>query len=86
MVKLFPAGMFGAKYIKELTGPFNNVKIMAVGGVRPENIEEHFLCGASGIAFGASVFKKEWLANGDFDSIKDLVKKYVDITKIIPVQ
>ena len=81
MVKLFPAGMFGPKYIKELKGPFNNVKIMAVGGVRPENIEEHFLCGASGIAFGGSVFKNEWIRSRDFDSIKNLIKKYVDITR-----
>ena len=77
MVKVFPSGRFGPEYIKELKGSFNKIELMAVGGVRPDNIGEYFSSGADAVAFGASVFKKEWLAEKDFTSIGKLVKKYV---------
>lgn len=77
MVKVFPSSMFGPKYIKELKGPFDRIKLMAVGGVRPENIQEYFSCGADAVAFGSSVFKKEYLESKDFSSIRELVGKYV---------
>ena len=81
MVKVFPCGLFGPKYIKELKGPFDKIKLMAVGGVRLENIAEYFSSGADAVAFGASVFKKEWLDAKDFRSIGGLVGKYVDAVK-----
>jgi 2-dehydro-3-deoxyphosphogluconate aldolase/(4S)-4-hydroxy-2-oxoglutarate aldolase len=81
MVKVFPSGMFGPKYIKELKGPFDRIKMMAVGGVRPENIAEYFSSGADAVAFGASVFKKEWLEAKDFASIGKLIGEYVGEVK-----
>lgn len=81
MVKVFPAGLFGPKYIKELKGPYDRIKLMAVGGVDMSNISEFFSCGADAVAFGASVFKKEWLEKKDFVSIGKLVKEYVNRVK-----
>ena len=78
MVKIFPSSMFGPKYFKELKGPFNNVKLMAVGGVRAENIAEYFASGASAVAFGGSVFKQELIEKGEYAAIGDTVKQYVD--------
>lgn len=77
MVKVFPSGVFGPKYMKDLKGPYDKIKLMAVGGVRLDNIPEYFSCGADAVAFGASVFKKEWLEKKDFKSIGKLVARYV---------
>ena len=77
MVKVFPSGVFGPKYIKELKAPLDKIKLMAVGGVKLDNIHEFFSQGADAVAFGASVFKKEWLKEKDFDAIGNLVKEYV---------
>ncbi|MGB2961646.1 MAG: bifunctional 4-hydroxy-2-oxoglutarate aldolase/2-dehydro-3-deoxy-phosphogluconate aldolase [Candidatus Omnitrophota bacterium] len=77
MVKVFPSGVFGPGYIKALKGPFDGVKLMAVGGVNLENIGEYFSSGADAVAFGASVFKDEWLKVKDFESIRKLIEKYV---------
>lgn len=78
MVKIFPAGFFGPKYFTEIKGPFADIKLMACGGVRPENMKDFFKAGADAVSFGASVFKKEWLAKKDFASISALVRKYVE--------
>ena len=81
MVKVFPSGSFGPKYFKEIKGPFNDIELLACGGVTPENMKEYFTCGASAVAFGEGVFKKEWLAGKDFKSIGEAVKRYVDVLK-----
>ncbi|MDP3792014.1 MAG: bifunctional 4-hydroxy-2-oxoglutarate aldolase/2-dehydro-3-deoxy-phosphogluconate aldolase [Candidatus Omnitrophota bacterium] len=78
MVKVFPSSCFGAKYFKEIKGPFNEIELLACGGVTPENMNDYFANGAAAIAFGAGVFKKEWLAKKDFASIGAAVKRYVD--------
>ncbi len=77
MVKVFPAKFFGPAYIKELKGPLNDIKLLACGGVDSENIGEFFASGVSGVAFGGSIFKKEWLENGEFTRIEDSIKKIV---------
>jgi 2-dehydro-3-deoxyphosphogluconate aldolase/(4S)-4-hydroxy-2-oxoglutarate aldolase len=77
MVKVFPASVFGPSYIKALKGPFDGIKLMAVGGVNLENIDEYFSSGADAVAFGASAFKKRWLESKDFASIGRLIGEYV---------
>jgi len=77
MVKVFPSSLFGPRYIKELKGPFDGIKLMAVGGVSLDNIAQFFFAGADAVAFGASVFKKEWLEKKDFASIGEVVGDYV---------
>jgi 2-dehydro-3-deoxyphosphogluconate aldolase/(4S)-4-hydroxy-2-oxoglutarate aldolase len=82
MVKVFPAGVFGPAYFKELKGPFRDIELLACGGVTAENMKDYFANGASAIAFGASVFRKEWLARKDFASIAGSIKKFVEQKKI----
>jgi len=77
MVKVFPAGFFGPSYFKEIKGPFNDVELLACAGVTAQNMKEYFACGASAVSFGASVFKQEWLAQGDFGSISTCVSKFI---------
>jgi 2-dehydro-3-deoxyphosphogluconate aldolase/(4S)-4-hydroxy-2-oxoglutarate aldolase len=77
MVKVFPAKFFGPEYFREIKAPLNDIDLMAVAGVTPENMREYFSCGASAIAFGASVFKKEWLQNNDFQSISSSIKAFL---------
>ena len=81
MVKVFPSGFFGADYFEEIKGPFDDMELLACGGVTPENIKDYFSSGASAVAFGAGVFKKEWLERKDFKSIGESVKRYVEKTK-----
>ncbi|MGK5093890.1 bifunctional 4-hydroxy-2-oxoglutarate aldolase/2-dehydro-3-deoxy-phosphogluconate aldolase [Deltaproteobacteria bacterium TL4] len=78
MVKVFPAKFFGAEYFKELKGPFQNIELLACGGVTPENIASFFDAGVSAIAFGGSVFAPKLLAAQDFSQIGKNIKAFVD--------
>lgn len=85
MVKVFPAKFFGPEYFKEIRGPFNNIELLACGGVTPQNLRDYFLNGASAVSFGASVFKKEWLIKRDFQSIGQSIKDYLESFKEIRI-
>ena len=78
MVKVFPAKAFGGPaYIKELKATFNEIKLLACGGVTPQNIKEYFTAGASAVAIGNSVFKKEWMDEGKFDLIQEQASRFI---------
>lgn len=77
IVKVFPSNFFGPKYFSEIKGPFNDIKLLACGGVTPDNMSDYFAHGADAVAFGASVFRKEWLKGKNFKSITDEVRRYV---------
>jgi 2-dehydro-3-deoxyphosphogluconate aldolase/(4S)-4-hydroxy-2-oxoglutarate aldolase len=78
MVKVFPSNFFGPEYFREIKGPFDDVKLMACGGVTSRNMSSFFAHGADAVSFGASVFKKEWLLQKDFKKISRSIKEYID--------
>lgn len=77
MVKVFPSGFFGSEYFKEIRGPFKDIELLACGGVTPENMKQYFLNGANAIAFGASVFRKDWLEKKEFANIQASIFKFI---------
>lgn len=81
MVKVFPASCFGPEYFKELKGPFPQIELLACAGVTPENTKAYFQNGASAIAVGGSVFRKEWIAAGKFHWVCRKIQAYL---KVLP--
>lgn len=81
MVKVFPSGFFGPAYFKEIKGPFANIELMACGGVTKENISDYFSSGASAVAFGASIFRKEWITDKGFKKISVEIRRLIDAYK-----
>ena len=78
MVKVFPAKFFGPEYFRQIKGPFNKIELLACGGVTHENLKNYFVSGASGVTFGASIFRKDWLAAKDFKAIGQAIKNFID--------
>jgi 2-dehydro-3-deoxyphosphogluconate aldolase/(4S)-4-hydroxy-2-oxoglutarate aldolase len=77
MVKVFPSTFFGPAYFKEIKGPFQDIELLACGGITPENVSSFISSGAAAVAFGGSVFKKEWLEKPDFQQISNKIKAFV---------
>ncbi len=77
MVKVFPAGCFGPAYFKEVKGPFRDIELLACGGVDADNMGAYFAAGASAVAFGASVFRADWLRAGEYARIGEAVGQLV---------
>lgn len=78
MVKLFPANVFGPGYIKDLRGPFPQLKVTPTGGVTLQNVGEWFAAGASAVGVGSNLVRKDWIKAGAWDDIAALARQYVE--------
>jgi len=82
MVKVFPASQMGASYFNTVRGPFNELLLIAVGGVDSSNAVEYLKAGASAVAIGGSVFTISRMKNKEFNSIKIAITNLVSAVKI----
>lgn len=80
-IKLFPAGNFGASYLKAITSPLSHIPFLCVGGVNFDNIPVLLKNGASGIGIGGNLVDLNLIEQADFDKIKNLAAKYVNVVK-----
>ncbi len=80
-VKLFPATNLGAEYIKAVKAPLSHVKILAVGGISPDNMEQYLKAGACGFGIGSNIIDKKAINEGRFNDITVLAREYTDIVK-----
>ncbi|MZH03276.1 MAG: bifunctional 4-hydroxy-2-oxoglutarate aldolase/2-dehydro-3-deoxy-phosphogluconate aldolase [Nitrospinae bacterium] len=77
MVKVFPASQMGPNYIKQLKGPYDQIKLMVVGGINPKNIPDYFSAGASAVALGGSIFSTSRMAKGKFSEIQKEIEDFM---------
>ncbi|MDO9043293.1 MAG: bifunctional 4-hydroxy-2-oxoglutarate aldolase/2-dehydro-3-deoxy-phosphogluconate aldolase [Desulfocapsaceae bacterium] len=83
LVKVFPCGaMGGPQYIKDLRGPFDHIRLAAVGGVSLANVAEYFGAGAAAVGVSTSLFGSKALQEKDLDLLGQNVKKFIDHCRI----
>jgi 2-dehydro-3-deoxyphosphogluconate aldolase / (4S)-4-hydroxy-2-oxoglutarate aldolase len=75
MVKVFPCP--GPKYIKDLQGPLEDVRLVAVGGVKRHNLQEFLDAGAEAVGVGNSLFGDELLQNKDAAGVLRHLSEYL---------
>ena len=75
-VKLFQINNMGVEYVKAVKAPLSHVKLLAVGGVDENNIQDFLKAGACGFGIGSGIINKKMIADGDYDSITALAEKY----------
>ena len=77
-VKLFPVGILGAGYIKAVKAPLNHIKLLAVGGVNPENIVQFLDAGCCGAGIGGNLVNQKWIDAGAFDKVTQTARELVE--------
>ena len=77
MVKIFPSGLYGPQYFKDLNGPFDDIPLVAVGGVSIDNLKDYFKAGAKAVGVSSALFGSNALKNKKIDRISDNVKIFV---------
>lgn len=70
-VKLFPSSGLGLPYIKELLGPLDNIPMVAVGGVRENNVRSYLEAGCYAVGIGGSLIDLDAIAKGNFTKITE---------------
>ncbi len=77
MVKVFPASQMGAEYFRIIKGPFEKIRLMAVGGVGPENISDYLSAGADAVALGGSILSSSRMRHKEFVLIKKEIEVFL---------
>ncbi|HET6872583.1 MAG TPA: bifunctional 4-hydroxy-2-oxoglutarate aldolase/2-dehydro-3-deoxy-phosphogluconate aldolase [Sporolactobacillaceae bacterium] len=80
-VKIFPAGHFGPKYIKDIKGPFPHIPVIPTGGVNLDNIDSFIKAGAVAAGIGGNLVSSEVIQSRDFDKLKKTAELYVEKVK-----
>lgn len=75
LVKLFPAeSLGGVNYIKDLSGPYANMKFFATGGINNTNIENYLKQSNLLCCGGSWLIRKEDLEKKNFDNIEKFAR------------
>lgn len=83
LVKVFPCGaMGGPQYIKDLLGPFDHLRLAAVGGVSLANLPEYFAAGAAAVGVSASLFGSKALREKNLGLIGQNVKNFIEHCRV----
>jgi 2-dehydro-3-deoxyphosphogluconate aldolase/(4S)-4-hydroxy-2-oxoglutarate aldolase len=77
MVKVFPCGLLGPAYIRELRGPFDDIDLVAVGGVTLDNLRDYFDAGVRAVGVSSALFGKTALKEKDLKKLSENVSKFV---------
>jgi 2-dehydro-3-deoxyphosphogluconate aldolase/(4S)-4-hydroxy-2-oxoglutarate aldolase len=74
IVKIFPGSQVGGPgFVKAVRGPMPWTYLMPTGGVEPseENMRAWFEAGVAAVGMGSKLVRKDLVAAGDFETIKD---------------
>jgi 2-dehydro-3-deoxyphosphogluconate aldolase/(4S)-4-hydroxy-2-oxoglutarate aldolase len=78
-VKVFPAGDFGASYVKSIVSPISHIKLMAVGGVNADNFGDFLNAGCIGAGIGGSLTDRKLITERNREKLIENASKYVAI-------
>lgn len=81
-VKVFPAGSVGgASYIKNLKGPFPQIKIIPTGGVSLKTAADFIAAGASALGVGTDLVDVKAIREGNAQLVTERAKQFVEIVR-----
>jgi 2-dehydro-3-deoxyphosphogluconate aldolase/(4S)-4-hydroxy-2-oxoglutarate aldolase len=81
IIKLFPfVEMGGLEFLKTIRGPLPFIKYMPSGGVTLENFPEYLAASVSGIIVGSAIIRRELVKAGDWQAIRDISSKFVQLS------
>jgi 2-dehydro-3-deoxyphosphogluconate aldolase/(4S)-4-hydroxy-2-oxoglutarate aldolase len=76
-VKIFPASALGARYLKDLHGPFPDAKLVPSGGVSSSNARDFLDHGAFAVCCGTEVVPPAVVAAGGHAEIAERAARFV---------
>ncbi|OXM84391.1 bifunctional 4-hydroxy-2-oxoglutarate aldolase/2-dehydro-3-deoxy-phosphogluconate aldolase [Paenibacillus rigui] len=76
-VKIFPGASLGLGFIKELQGPLSHIPMVAVGGVKEDNIAQFLQAGCCAVGIGGSLVNLAEIAAGNYDWVRDKAQRLI---------
>ncbi len=81
-LKFFPAeALGGVKFLKAIAAPYGEVRFIPTGGINPQNLPDYLKLPAVIACGGSWLVKKTMIANGEFNTITNLVREAVQLVQ-----
>lgn len=71
IVKIFPAGVGGPRFLLDMKGPFPQINLMPTGGVNFETAAEYIKAGAYAVGVGGALVSQEIIKSGDYEALRN---------------
>ena len=81
MVKIFPATALQPRYINDLKGPMEQIKLMPTGGIDTGKAIAWLDAGATAVGMGSELFNKGFIKNEDWQSLQAHFESVVKAVK-----
>lgn len=78
MVKVFPVGSVGPRYLRDVLAPLTQIPLVPTGGVTLENAAEFVRTGARALGLGSDLVSPRAVAAHDFASIVERAKRFAE--------
>lgn len=78
LVKVFPAGPVGPRYIKDLQGSLPLIPLVPTGGVSLENVGAFIYAGAAAVGVGGELVSQDLLERRAFREITDRAQEFAE--------
>lgn len=75
-VKVFPVGILGVRYLKDLSGPLPHIPFLAVGGINEKNMLEYIKAGAFGVGVAGNLMRVDLADSGRLEELTELAQSY----------
>jgi 2-dehydro-3-deoxyphosphogluconate aldolase/(4S)-4-hydroxy-2-oxoglutarate aldolase len=86
LVKVFPAGPVGPRYIKDLRGPLPHIPLVPTGGVSLENAGAFILAGAAALGVGGELVSTDLLERRAFREITARAREFAEAVRLARAQ
>lgn len=77
VVKVFPVGSVGPRYLRDVLAPLTEIPLLPTGGVNLENAADFIRAGARGLGLGSDLVSPQAVAKRDFASLTDRARRFV---------
>jgi 2-dehydro-3-deoxyphosphogluconate aldolase/(4S)-4-hydroxy-2-oxoglutarate aldolase len=81
IVKVFPAGTVGPKYLSDIRGPLPQIRLTPTGGVTLENTPDFIRAGAVAVSVATALVDKKALSEKRYDVITENARKFIEAVK-----
>jgi len=77
VVKVFPAGTVGPKYLKDIKGPLPQIKLTPTGGVNLDTAQDFLAAGAEFLGVGSALLNKQAIAEQNWEKLTRIARKFI---------
>lgn len=76
-VKVFPAGVLGAEYIRQVRAPLPHIPLVPTGGVDAENAPAFIRAGAAAVGVGGALIDRQSIRRGELAALSERARRIV---------